>query len=169
MNIAFMIGAVIGVIGAGHAMVRVFRVVHSRLPSRVMQPRMAQLSKSIRQRGRRAMLLHQNARHEVHAAEITGLKVAEEKEQVSRLERTQSQLYVLDDHRQPGDEAYVIKIGHPDFQQVAPGAPPELVDSWSRGRRFVLWATDPARALRRAATRCPASKGYVLNPTLDLL
>lgn len=169
MNIAFAIGAIIGVIGAGHAMVRMFRLVSRRLPSRVMQPRMTALSKSIRARARRAMLLHQNARHEVHATEITGLRVAEEQEQVGRLERTQSHLYVLDDHRQPDDGAYVVKVRHPDFTQVAPGAPPELVGSWSQGRRFVLWAADPARALRRAATRCPASKGYVLNPTLDPL
>lgn len=169
MDMSFLIGGVIGAIGAGHAIFRVFRLVSSRLPSRVMQPQMAALSKSIRTRGRRSMLLHQSARHEVHAAEVTDLKVAEEKSQLERLERTRSQLYVLDDHRAPGDQAFVVRVSHPDFAQVAPGAPPELVQSWSQGRRFVLWAHDSARALRRAAARCPATQGYLLNPTLDPL
>lgn len=75
----------------------------------------------------------------------------------------QSRTYVLDERRTQADQPYMAKIGNADYERkVNPKLERLALESWRRGRRFLVWAPDEQKARDRIAARLPEAKGFDL-------
>ena len=70
-------------------------------------------------------------------------------------------LYVLDDRRTKADQNWVATIVHPGYDQaVSHNALQEAVEGWRKGRRFLVFALDAAKARDKILARYPERVGY---------
>ncbi|AWK85678.1 hypothetical protein [Azospirillum thermophilum] len=73
-------------------------------------------------------------------------------------------LYVLDDRRTQVDAGWVVRVANPDYAaRVNATLDPFALESWKRGRRFVVWALDEKKAREKVTARFPEHKGFALT------
>ncbi len=80
-------------------------------------------------------------------------------------------VYVLDDRRTPADAGWVVTVAHPDYgARVTGGLEKTALERWKRGRRFLVWGLDEAKAREKTNARHPEHKGFSIlsvKPYLD--
>jgi hypothetical protein len=80
-------------------------------------------------------------------------------ERVGSVKQADNRLVVLDERRLPEDHAWILGISGPG------GLLPEAKgdeghENWTGHMRFLVWATTQPRAMHKAATRYPPSRGF---------
>jgi hypothetical protein len=80
-------------------------------------------------------------------------------ERVGSVKRADNRLVVLDERRLPEDLPWILAISGPG------GLLPEAKgdeghENWTGHMRFLVWATTQQRAMRKATTRYPQSRGF---------
>jgi hypothetical protein len=87
-------------------------------------------------------------------------------ERLKTVKRADNRLVVLDERRLPEDQPWVLGISGPG------GLLPEAKgdeghENWTGNMRFLVWATTQDRAIHKAATRFPPSRGFKVEATDD--
>jgi hypothetical protein len=86
-------------------------------------------------------------------------KVRALEDQFKTIQRSDTRLVVLDERRLPEDHRWIVVIsGLGDHLPDATGE--EAHENWSGSMRFLVWATTLDRAIKKAATRFPSSRGF---------
>lgn len=72
-------------------------------------------------------------------------------------------IYVLDDRRTDADSTWILRIVNIEYaSRVNSNLEPIALDSWKRGRRFLVWAQDEKKAREKATSRYPEQKGFAV-------
>lgn len=72
-------------------------------------------------------------------------------------------VYVLDDRRTANDVAWMVKISNPEYAaRVNANLEKRALESWKRGRRFLVWGLDEKKAREKTAARYPDHKGFTI-------
>jgi hypothetical protein len=87
-------------------------------------------------------------------------------ERVGSVKRADNRLVVLDERRLPEDHPWVLSISGPG------GLLPEAKgdeghENWTGTLRFLVWATTEKRAVHKAATRYPPTRGFKVEVIED--
>lgn len=73
-------------------------------------------------------------------------------------------LYVLDDRRSEAEQGWIVRIAHPDYgHKVNAKLERTAIETWRRGRRFLVWAIDEKKARDKVHARYPEHKGFDLQ------
>ncbi|MFC5307353.1 hypothetical protein [Azospirillum picis] len=72
-------------------------------------------------------------------------------------------VYVLDDRRTQNDHGWLLRVVNIDYaSRVNAGLSRPALDSWKRGRRFLVWALDEKKAREKIHARFPENKGFAV-------
>ncbi len=149
-------------IALGSGLVRAFEVVHDARGrvEKLVKSRIAQLDR-IRKAARTSLHLKRS----IKEAEQRKVTTEEEVERaVASLETASDvdhRVFVLDDRRTKADQNWVATVAHPTFEQtINHMALQEAVESWHRGRRFLVYALDAGKARDKVLARYPERQGY---------
>lgn len=126
--------------------------------------RVAQASKALREKVKVTLDLRREERQMEVELIALDRSIAEGEAQAEREKRTESQIYVFDERKNTGDQAFLFTITHPDFNNLARNAPPEICTSWRSGRRYMVWAASEKMAAAKANMRFNQDKGYRVSP-----
>lgn len=86
-------------------------------------------------------------------------EAAKLEEKLKSIRKSDNRLVVLDERRLPEDHRWIVVIsGGGGTLPEATGE--EGNENWSGNLRFLVWATTMERAVKKAATRFPASRGF---------
>lgn len=83
-------------------------------------------------------------------------------ERVGSVKRADNRLVVLDERRLPEDHPWILSISGPGGQ-LPEAKGDEGHENWTGSMRFLVWATTEKRAVHKAATRYPASRGFKVD------
>lgn len=73
-------------------------------------------------------------------------------------------VYVLDDRRTQADLGWVLRVVNSDYAaRVNANLDPVALQSWKRGRRFLVWGLDEKKAREKVQSRLPDNKGFVVT------
>lgn len=157
-----------GILGGLAAAAQVFASVsrHVRRVKAGHAARLRQLGevrRDMRERARATLDLRREERAmQRELVELTGQIDSGEKT-VQRKKSAETLLYVFDERRNPGDQAFIVPIAHPRFADIARHPPEDVSASWVSGRRFLVWAASDKMASAKANMRFPADRGYVVG------
>lgn len=71
-------------------------------------------------------------------------------------------VYVLDDRRTQADVGWLMKVSNPDYARINPNLEKRALESWKRGRRFLVWGLDEKKAREKMNARYPEQKGFII-------
>ena len=152
----------LAIVALGSGLVRAFEDVQgarSRV-EKLAKSRLSQLDR-IRKAARSSLQLKRAI------AEAEKRKVATEEEverAVASLETANDvdhRVFVLDDRRTKVDQNWIATIVHPAIEQsISPTALQDAIDSWHKGRRFLVFALDGGKARDKIVARYPERLGY---------
>ncbi|HYF87168.1 hypothetical protein [Azospirillum sp.] len=72
-------------------------------------------------------------------------------------------IYVLDDRRTQKDQGWLLRVVNIEYgARVNANLTPTALDSWKRGRRFLVWALDEKKAREKVHSRFPENKGFTV-------
>lgn len=75
-----------------------------------------------------------------------------------------NRLIVLDDRRTKADAGWVIHVVNPEYaSKVNSGVDPLAQEGWRRGRRYIVWALDEAKARDKFSARYPDKRGFQIQ------
>jgi hypothetical protein len=103
------------------------------------------------------------SKHKIKDSELLAERLDAEaqslEERLKTIKRAENRLVVLDERRLPEDQPWVLGISGPG------GLLPEAKgdeghENWTGHMRFLVWATTHQRAMHKAATRYPQSRGF---------
>ncbi len=73
-------------------------------------------------------------------------------------------VYVLDDRRTQADVGWILRVVNSEYKaRVNADLDPVALESWKRGRRFLVWGLDEKKAREKLHSRLPDSKGYTIT------
>lgn len=73
-------------------------------------------------------------------------------------------LLVLDDRRTKADGGWLVYISNPDYaSKVNSNTDPVALDGWRKGRRYIVWAMDEAKARDKINARFPDKRGFSIE------
>lgn len=76
---------------------------------------------------------------------------------------TERRIYVLDDRRTQADTAWLVRIVNTEYSsRVNSALEKSALESWKRGRRFLVWALDEKKVREKVNARYPEHKGFAL-------
>ncbi|CBS85670.1 hypothetical protein [Azospirillum lipoferum] len=76
---------------------------------------------------------------------------------------TDRRIYVLDDRRTQKDQGWLLRVVNIEYgARVNANLTPTALDSWKRGRRFLVWALDEKKAREKVHSRLPENKGFTV-------
>ncbi|CAO3418674.1 hypothetical protein [Azospirillum endophyticum] len=79
-------------------------------------------------------------------------------------------VYVLDDRRTQKDQGWLLRVVNNDYgTRVNANLTSTALDSWKRGRRFLVWALDEKKAREKVNARFPENKGFMVMGTESYL
>lgn len=71
-------------------------------------------------------------------------------------------VYVLDDRRTQADVGWLMKVANPNYARFNPKLEKRALESWKRGRRFLVWGLDEKKAREKMNARYPEQKGFII-------
>lgn len=162
MNIfASAVGGMIMLIAAKPAVIKSFREIRRvRATIRDLERRRRALSQQLRVLARES--LNQRALSAADARETETLSETIDGLQ-GRLDSLQSvdrRIIVMDERRGVVETSWIILIRRAVGASAPPNEPPAISQLWRDGRYYHFFATDEARARRKAGQLFPASGGY---------
>ncbi|MCG5242031.1 hypothetical protein ACIU1J_13020 [Azospirillum doebereinerae] len=73
-------------------------------------------------------------------------------------------VYVLDDRRAKADSGWILRVTNGQYAaKVNANLDPVALESWKRGRRFLVWGLDEKKAREKLASRYPDGKGFAVT------
>jgi hypothetical protein len=112
------------------------------------------------------------SKHKIKDSELLAERLDAEaqslEERLKTIKRADNRLVVLDERRLPEDHPWILGISGPG------GLLPEAKgdeghENWTGHMRFLVWATTQGRAMHKAATRFPPSRGFKVEATDEKL
>ncbi|OYQ32646.1 hypothetical protein CHU95_17900 [Niveispirillum lacus] len=154
-----------GVLGGGVVAVQMMthtrqRLRRSRRQHEGQHNRVTAASRGVRERAATTLALRREEQQMRRELARLNQQIEDGERQAEREKATESQIYVFDERKNMGDQAYVFQISHTDFNSLARNAPDEVVKSWRSGRRYMVWAASEKMAMAKAGMRFNADKGY---------
>ncbi|MEI6559812.1 MAG: hypothetical protein WCO00_15520 [Rhodospirillaceae bacterium] len=129
---------------------------------RLVKARSSQVDR-IRKAARTSLMLKRSIREAEKRKAATETEVEQAAASMQAASAIDHRLYVLDDRRTKADLSWIATIVHPGFDQsINHNALPEAVESWRKGRRFLVFALDNAKAREKIIARHPDRQGYQL-------
>ena len=164
-----MLPLLFGILGGGVVALQMMahtrqRLRRARKLHEGQQSRVGAASKGVRERAAATLALRREERQMQQELEQLNQMIEKGDQQAEREKATESQIYVFDERKNMGDQAYVFQISHPDFNNLARNAPDEVVKSWKSGRRYMVWAASEKMATAKASMRFNQDKGYRVGP-----
>jgi len=108
------------------------------------------------------------SKHKVRDSELLVERLTIEakslEEKLKTVKRSDNRLVVLDERRLPEDHQWIVMISGPGGQ-LPEAKGDERHENWTGHMRFLVWATTLERAIHKAATRFPASRGFKVEAT----
>ncbi len=154
------IGLAVVALGAG--LVRAFQTVQDARGrvDKLIKSRITQIER-IRKAARTSLVLKRAIKEAEKRKTATEIEVEEATASLQTANDIDHRLFVLDDRRTKADQNWIATLGHPTYAQaVSPNALPEAVESWRRGRRFLVYALDAGKAREKIVARYPERLGY---------
>ncbi|QJE71856.1 hypothetical protein HHL28_00880 [Aerophototrophica crusticola] len=163
-NVALWFGILAGLAVAaqvaGTVMKRIKRV---QMLHAAKQHQVREASRRMREKARITLDLRREERSMERELQELGVGIDQGEEAVAKERGSESHIYVLDDRRNPGDQAFIVPVRHPNFASLGRTAPAEVLGSWQHGRRYLVWAAAEKMAQAKAAMRFTADKGYAVG------
>ena len=128
------------------------------------QGRVSAASKAVRERAAATLALRREERTMRDELEHLTIMIEQGERRAEHEKAMESQIYVFDERKNMGDQAFVFPISHPDFNNLARNAPDEVTKSWKAGRRYMVWAANEKMAVAKASMRFNQDKGYRVGP-----
>lgn len=73
-------------------------------------------------------------------------------------------IYVLDERKHDADQPFTARVSNSDYAvKVNSKLERTALENWRRGRRFLIWAHDEAKAREKINARFPEHKGFHLQ------
>ena len=155
------IGLAIVALGAG--LVRAFQTVQEARGrvDKLAKSRLTQLER-IRKAARTSLQLKRSIRDGEKRKAATQDEVEQAAAGLQSATTIDHRLYVLDDRRTKADQNWIATVSHPSLDHSSAGhnALPEAVESWRKGRRFLVFALDVGKAREKISARYPERNGF---------
>lgn len=85
-------------------------------------------------------------------------------ERLRALNAVDRRIFVLDDRHTQNDLGWLVKISNASYaERVNANLERSALDSWKRGRRFLVWGLDEHKAREKVAARFPHGKGFTIQ------
>jgi len=162
-GLSFWLGGIAGLAAAAQIAAGVagrIRTAKTRQAARLRQVRDA--SRYVREKARATLALKREERALIKELESLSRDIDSGEEVVTRQKSKETLLYVLDERRNVGDQAFIIAITHRNFGHLSRGAPEAVARSWAAGRRFLVWAASSKMAHAKASMRYPQDRGFTV-------
>lgn len=163
--IAYLFAALVGITALSYALAQAIRRIKEteQTIAKGEARRQAQVDR-IRRAGRACLSLSRelrDARRRKTAQEIACEDLEERLRASNAIDR---RLYVLDDRRTQNDMGWIVRVSNPDYgQRVNANLEKSALDSWKRGRRFLVWALDEKKAREKVTARFHDHKGFTIT------
>jgi hypothetical protein len=160
-----------GLLAGGVVMLQVIANVSKRLRRArtmegTMQARVLNVRRVMREKAAVTLGLRREEMQQYRELAMLQDMIADGETAARREKGNDSQIYVFDERKNLGDQAFILTITHPDFNSLARKAPEEVVESWRGGRRYLVSAASEKMAAAKAGMRFNQDKGYrVSDPT----
>ncbi len=162
MSIELYVILAMAAVAFGMGLIRAYHAVEEsqRRVAKVMKAKRGQVDR-LRRAGRTSLNLKRAIRDGKRRLEEMHLAVEEAETSFQAAEQIDHRLFVLDDRRTKADSNWIALVSHPDYAEgVNHNAQPELVQSWQKGRRFLVYAPDMQKARDKVMARHPERLGY---------
>jgi hypothetical protein len=162
MSIELYVILALAAVAFGMGLVRAFHAVEEarRRVVKVTRAKRGQVDR-LRRAGRSSLNLKRAIRDGKRRLEQTLLDVEEAEAAFNAAEGIDHRLFVLDDRRTKVDQSWIAALTHPDYADaINHNALPELVKSWQKGRRFLVFAVDVQKVREKVLARFPERLGY---------
>lgn len=85
-------------------------------------------------------------------------------ERLRALSAVDRRIFVLDDRHTQNDLGWLVKISNASYaEKVNANLERSALDSWKRGRRFLVWGLDEHKAREKVAARFPHARGFTIQ------
>ncbi|WP_448190447.1 hypothetical protein [Azospirillum sp. sgz301742] len=73
-------------------------------------------------------------------------------------------IFVLDDRHTQNDQGWLVRVSNGDYAgRVNANLERSALDSWKRGRRFLVWGLDEHKVREKVSARFPHAKGFTIQ------
>ena len=162
MSSELIIALVLAALALGAGLIRAFQTVKEARGrvDKLMRNRLAQVER-IRKAARSSLHLKRSIRDAEKRKVITEADLVQAEAGLKTASNIDHRLYVLDDRRTKADLNWIATAVHPTYDQaVGHNALQEAVEGWRKGRRFLVFALDAAKAREKILARYPERLGY---------
>ena len=152
----------LAIVALGSGLVRAFQVVQDARDrvDKLAKSRLSQLER-IRKAARTSLQLKRSIRDAEKRKTATEQEVEQAVAGLQSASDVDHRLFVLDDRRTKADQNWIATVVHPAYDQsIAHAALTEAVESWRKGRRFLVFAHDGNKARDKIVARYPDRQGY---------
>ncbi|WP_119681563.1 hypothetical protein [Indioceanicola profundi] len=163
-GLPFWFGIVASIAAAAHIADLVSkRIRHAKALYAARHRQLQEITHQMRDKAKITLALRRE--EQAMAAELESLSrsIHTGEDAVVQQKSQESLLYVLEENRNAGDQAFLARITHRAFARVAPAAPQRVLDSWSQGRQFLVWGAMAQAAQAKAAMRYPHGRGFTVG------
>lgn len=162
---AFVFAGMVGLTALAYAMLQAVRRL--RETAAMMDKAQARRQQQV-ERIKRAARQTLGQRRELNAAKRrrTAMEFAceELEERLRALNAVDRRIFVLDDRHTQNDLGWLVKISNTSYaERVNANLERSALDSWKRGRRFLVWGLDEHKAREKVAARFPQAKGFTIQ------
>ena len=159
MSLELIVALTLATLALGAGLIRAFHTVQEARGrvDKLMRNRLAQV-----ERLRKAVSVAYDVLGDAEKRKVaTEAEVTQAEASLKTASAIDHRLYVLDDRRTKADQNWVATIVHPGYDQaVSHNALQEAVEGWRKGRRFLVFALDAAKARDKILARYPERVGY---------
>ena len=162
MSLELIVALTLATLALGAGLIRAFHTVQEARGrvDKLMRNRLAQVER-LRKAARSSLQLKRSIRDAEKRKVATEAEVTQAEASLKTASAIDHRLYVLDDRRTKADQNWVATIVHPGYDQaVSHNALQEAVEGWRKGRRFLVFALDAAKARDKILARYPERVGY---------
>ncbi|HEY0832662.1 MAG TPA: hypothetical protein VGE72_02030 [Azospirillum sp.] len=162
---AYLFAALVGITALFYALAQAIRRIKEteQTIAKGESRRRAQVDR-IRRAGRATLALAREMRDAKRRKAVQELACEELEERLRASNAVDRRLYVLDDRRTQNDLGWIVRVANPEYgNRVNPNLEKSALDSWKRGRRFLVWALDERKAREKVTARFHDHKGFAIT------
>ena len=135
------------------------RVEQARVKVTILRKERVQQIASIREIAKGCIISKRKMRETEQAIDQLTTQARTLESQLKTIQRSDTRLVVLDERRLPEDHRWIVVISGLGGQ-LPDATGEEAHENWSGSMRFLVWAPTLDRAIHKAATRFPTSRGF---------
>jgi len=163
--IAYLFAGLVGITALCYALAQAIRRIKEteQTIAKGQARRQAQVDR-IRRAGRATLALSRELRDAKRRKSAQEIACEDLEERLRASNAIDRRLYVLDDRRTQHDLGWLVKVANADYAaRVNPALEAAALDTWKRGRRFLVWALDERKAREKVQARYPDHKGFAIE------